>query len=276
MAVALVLWWRMIRFRKCAFGHRRHGGGDASSPEPYAAISRCCCRRYACPDLVGPGRARPSGAGPRWWCRRLPGFRGHLVHLLVAYGAFTVVLMALLAEVAAQSESGGGRPAARLCRRRRDRDAIGSYLAALPAAGGPRPGQRHRRRYLPADGAALTFPMLQFSLLGAICLLGTLAGDARASSAPAGAHWHPARAGRLPVVPAVDAGRIGAHHTLLSFRLRPTLTCCWWQPGAFGFVEAVQAHGEAGSRCHSMARRHQVGRRDRVQQDLAPTCCGRA
>jgi galactan 5-O-arabinofuranosyltransferase len=28
--------------------------------------------------------------------------------------------------------------------------------------------------YPPADGAVLTFPMLQFSLLGALCMLGTL------------------------------------------------------------------------------------------------------
>ena len=30
------------------------------------------------------------------------------------------------------------------------------------------------QHYLPADGAELTFPMLQFSLLGALCMLGTL------------------------------------------------------------------------------------------------------
>ena len=32
------------------------------------------------------------------------------------------------------------------------------------------------QHYLPADGAVLTFPMFQFSLLGALCMLGTLSG----------------------------------------------------------------------------------------------------
>ena len=36
--------------------------------------------------------------------------------------------------------------------------------------------------YLPRDGAELSFPMLQFTLLGALCLLGTLWLVVRATS----------------------------------------------------------------------------------------------
>ena len=77
--------------------------------------------------------------------------------------------------------------------------------------------------YLPADGAELTFPMLQFSLLGAICMLGTLWLVVRARSS--------VRAGALAIgVLAVYLWSLLsmlttlARTTLLSFRLQPTLT----------------------------------------------------
>ena len=51
----------------------------------------------------------------------------------------------------------------------------GDHLAAVPVAGGrirsATPGGA--QHYLPADGAVLTFPMLQFSCW-ALCMLGTL------------------------------------------------------------------------------------------------------
>jgi galactan 5-O-arabinofuranosyltransferase len=94
--------------------------------------------------------------------------------------------------------------------------------------------------YLPADGAELTFPMLQFSLLGAICMLGTLWLVVRARSS--------VRAGALAVgVLAVYLWSLLsmlttlARTTLLSFRLQPTLTVLLVAAGAFGFVEATRA-----------------------------------
>ena len=47
--------------------------------------------------------------------------------------------------------------------------------------------------YLPADGAELTFPMLKFTLLGALCLLGTLLLVVRARSSARPRIWRQSR-----------------------------------------------------------------------------------
>ena len=110
----------------------------------------------------------------------------------------------------------------------------------LAATGRPRSGTGSAQHYLPADGAVLTFPMLQFSLLGALCMLGTVWLIIRARSS--------ARAGALAL------GVLGiylwsllsmlttlAGTTLLSFRLQPTLTVLLAAAGAFGFLEFTTA-----------------------------------
>jgi galactan 5-O-arabinofuranosyltransferase len=90
--------------------------------------------------------------------------------------------------------------------------------------------------YLPADGAALTFPMLTFTLVGALCLLGTLWMVVRAHNS--------VRAGALTIaVLAIYLWSLLsmlatlARTTLLSFRLQPTLTVLLTTAGVFGFVE---------------------------------------
>ena len=94
--------------------------------------------------------------------------------------------------------------------------------------------------YLPADGAELTFPMLKFTLLGALCLLGTLWLVVRARSS--------VRAAGLGIgVLAVYLWSLLsmlatlARVTLLSFRLQPTLTVLLTAAGVFGFVEFSKA-----------------------------------
>lgn len=94
--------------------------------------------------------------------------------------------------------------------------------------------------YLPNDGAVLTFPMLQFSLLGALCMLGTIWLIVRARSS--------VRAGALAVgVLAVYLWSLLsmlttlAGTTLLSFRLQPTLTVLLATAGVFGFLEVSLA-----------------------------------
>lgn len=114
-----------------------------------------------------------------------------------------------------------------------------------PTARDPVSDTGSAQHYLPADGAALTFPMLQFSLLGAICLLGTLWLVMRArSSAPAGALAIGVLAVYLWSLLSMLATL--ARTTLLSFRLQPTLSVLLVAAGAFGFVEAVQALGKRG------------------------------
>ncbi|OOK75545.1 arabinofuranosyltransferase N terminal family protein [Mycobacterium kansasii] len=110
----------------------------------------------------------------------------------------------------------------------------------LRAARDPVSNTGSAQHYLPADGAELTFPMLQFSLLGALCLLGTLWLVIRARSST--------RAGALAIgVLAVYLWSLLsmlttlARTTLLSFRLQPTLTVLLAAAGVFGFVEAAQA-----------------------------------
>ncbi|WP_197504977.1 arabinofuranosyltransferase, partial [Mycobacterium sp. E3305] len=90
-----------------------------------------------------------------------------------------------------------------------------------------------------------TFPMLQFSLLGTICLLGALWLVVRARSS--------VRASALGIgVLAIYLWSLLsmlttlARTTLLSFRLQPTLTVLLVAAGAFGFVEAVRALSARG------------------------------
>ena len=96
------------------------------------------------------------------------------------------------------------------------------------------------QHYLPADGAELTFPMLQFSLLGALCMLGTLWLVVRARSS--------VRAGALAIGvltiylwSLLSMLTTLAGTTLLSFRLQPTLTVLLAAAGAFGFIEVTLA-----------------------------------
>jgi galactan 5-O-arabinofuranosyltransferase len=111
---------------------------------------------------------------------------------------------------------------------------------ALRVARSPVSNSGSAQHYLPADGAELTFPMLQVSLLGTICMLGTLWLVVRTRSS--------VRAGALTVgVLAVYLWSLLsmlttlARTTLLSFRLQPTLTVLLVAAGVFGFLETAQA-----------------------------------
>ncbi len=68
------------------------------------------------------------------------------------------------------------------------------------------------QHYLPADGAVLTFPMLQFSLLGALCMLGTLWLVWRARGRRCGRRAGHRRPVAVRLVAAVDADHPGRHH----------------------------------------------------------------
>jgi galactan 5-O-arabinofuranosyltransferase len=177
--------------------------------------------------------------------------------LLLAYGVFTVLLMALA--LAASRRQLGLKAALDPLLRLAVIGAITAAIGAttwlpylLRAAHGPVSNTGSAYHYLPADGAELTFPMLKFTLLGALCLLGTLWLIVRARSS--------VRAAGLAVgVLAVylwsllsmlaTLGRI----TLLSFRLQPTLTVLLTAAGVFGFVEGTQALAARG-RDHAWGR----------------------
>ena len=178
------------------------------------------------------------------------GFAATWYTLLLGYSAFTVTLMALLLAGARWRQAGRGarlRAAVDPLLRLAVIAVIAIPIAAttwLPflsrAASSPVMDTGSAQHYLPADGAELTFPMLQFSLLGAICMLGTLWLVVRAGSS--------VRAGALGIgVLAIYLWSLLsmlttlARTTLLSFRLQPTLSVLLVAAGVFGFVETVQA-----------------------------------
>jgi len=287
VAVALVLWWRMIRFEYALVVTAATAAVTLAygSPEPYAAMItvllppvlvlawsglRAGARGGWVPEperaagrTVEPERAAGRTVEhptPRGWAAVIGaglflGFAATWYTLLFAFSAFTFALMALLLAGARwhQNRRGDGRkdaldPVRRL--------AVIAVIAAaiasttwtpflLRAAHGPVSNTGSAAHYLPADGAELTFPMLQFSLLGAVCLLGTLWLVVRARSS--------VRAGALAVgVLAIYLWSLLsmlttlARTTLLSFRLQPTLTVLLVAAGAFGFLEATRALSERG------------------------------
>ncbi|KZS67994.1 galactan 5-O-arabinofuranosyltransferase [Mycobacterium ostraviense] len=275
VAVALVLWWRLIRFEYALLVTIATAAVTLaySSPEPYAAMItvllppvlvltwsglRAGDRRRECDATVTPEAERDDGVTlgltttttKAGWAAVVGagvflGFAATWYTLLFAYSAFTVALMALLL-VGSRWRRGGlkaaGDPLRRLAAIGVIAAAIGSstwlpYL--LRAARDPVSNAGSAQHYLPADGAELTFPMLQFSLLGALCLLGTLWLVIRARSST--------RAGALAIgVLAVYLWSLLsmlttlARTTLLSFRLQPTLTVLLAAAGVFGFVEAAE------------------------------------
>ncbi|MFD4443281.1 galactan 5-O-arabinofuranosyltransferase [Nocardia sp. NPDC058519] len=94
--------------------------------------------------------------------------------------------------------------------------------------------------YLPESGAQLAFPMLEFSLRGALCMIGVL--------------WLVVRAGSSRRAQALGIGVVSiylwtllsmtataAGTTLLSFRLEPVLLALLAAAGVFGFVEGSRA-----------------------------------
>ena len=110
----------------------------------------------------------------------------------------------------------------------------------LRAARGPLADTGSAQHYLPADGAVLNFPMLQFSLLGALCMVGTV--------------WLAWRGIRSVRAAALGIGVLSLYGwsllsmlttlggtTLLSFRLQPTLTVLLAAAGVFGFYDLARA-----------------------------------
>jgi galactan 5-O-arabinofuranosyltransferase len=159
--------------------------------------------------------------------------------LLFGYTAFAVALMALAAAAVGRSVG----PILRVAVAAIVAGALASvtwlpYL--MRAAHSPKSKAGVAQHYLPGDGAVLNFPMLQFSLLGALCMLGTvwLAWRARSSvrAAALGIGVLALYAWSLLSMVTTLAGT-----TLLSFRLQPTLTVLLSAAGVFAFIDVTRA-----------------------------------
>ena len=260
VAVALVLWWRMIRFEYALIVTTATAAVTLAygSPEPYSAMITVLLAPVLVLTWSGlrAGGPRAVGLGRGGGCRPLPGVRGHLVH--AAGGLLRV-------HDGADGPAGGRVPLAPGRTEGRARSAVPArrhrghrggdrrhHLVAIFVADALSPVSNtgSALHYLPADGAEMSFPMLQFSLLGAICMLGSVWLVVRALSS--------VRAGALAVgVLAVYLWSLLsmlttlARTTLLSFRLQPTLTVLLVAAGVFGFIEAtgaLAAHGRGWSR----------------------------
>ncbi len=250
VAVALVLWWRLIRFEYALIVTTATAAVTLaySSPEPYSAMITVLLPPVLVLTWSGlrAGTREHSGWAAVVAAGLFLGFAATWYTLLVAFSAFTMVLMALF--LAASRWRQGGlngalEPLRRLAVIAVIAGAIGSTTwlpFLLRAISSPVSNTGSAFHYLPADGAELTFPMLQFTLLGAACMLGTLWLVMRARSS--------VRAGALAIgVLAVYLWSLLsmlttlARTTLLSFRLQPTLSVLLVAAGAFGFVEATLA-----------------------------------
>ena len=242
IVLALVLWVNMIRFEYAlVVSTATAAAALAYSPtEPYAAIIAVLLP----PVFVLAWSGLRGGSRSGGWAAIVGvgvflGAAALSYTLLLAYAAFTMTVMAVLISVARRTLE----PLLRLLVITVISGLIaligwGPYL--LAAARGTPADTGTAQHYLPADGAQLSFPMLQFTLLGALCMLGTLwlVIYARTST----------RAGALAVaVLTVYAWALLSMlttlvgTTLLSFRLQPTLTILLTAAGAFGFIEATRA-----------------------------------
>jgi len=243
VAVAFVLWSNMIRFEYAVAVTTATAAVTLAyaSPEPYSAIIAVLIPPVlvlAWSGLRGGGSTGYSGWAAVVGVGVFLGFCATFYTLLLAYTAFTITLMAMVAAVVRRDV----RPLVRLVVMAVIAISLGAITWApfmIRAARGPLSDTGAAQHYLPGDGAVLTFPMLQFSLLGALCMLGTV--------------WV---AWRFPT--SVRAGALGmgvlglyawsllsmlttlAGTTLLSFRLQPTLSVLLAAAGVFGFIEAAQ------------------------------------
>lgn len=254
VAVALVLWWRMVRFEYALIVTAATAGVTLAygSPEPYSAMITVLLPPMLVLTWSGlraadrPDASGRAGFGAVIGAGIFLGWTATWYTLLFGFSAFAIGLMALwLAGVRWHRD--GVKAALDPLRRLAVIAGIAVVIGCttwLPflvrAARSPISNTGGAAHYLPADGAELTFPMLQFTLLGVVAMIGTLWLVVRARSS--------VRAGALAIgVLAIYLWSLLsmlttlARVTLLSFRLQPTLSVLLVAAGAFGFLEATLA-----------------------------------
>ena len=254
VVLAFVLWASMIRFEYALIVSTATAAATlAYSPsEPYAAMIAVLLPPLFVLAWSGlRGATRGGGWAAVIAVGLFLGVAALFYTLLLAYAAFTLTIMGLVLAVARRRLE----PLLRLAAILVLAGAIalvgwGPYLVA--AISGHPADSGTAQHYLPAAGAQLEVPMLHFTLLGALCMVGTLWLVVRARSST--------RAGALATaVLALYAWSLLSMlrtlfgSTLLSFRLQPTLTILLTAAGAFGFIEATLAiarryHQETGRR----------------------------
>jgi len=242
VVLAMALWSALIRFEYALIVTTATSAVALaySSTEPYSAIITVLIPPVLVLAWSGlRGKTRNGGWAAVIGVGVFLGVTATFYTLLLAYTAFTVAVMATLVAIVRRS----AEPLLRLLVIAGLTVAIGltTWLPfLLRATREPLSNTGSAAHYLPSDGAVLTFPMLQFSLLGALCMLGTLWLAWRA--------WTSVRAAALGIgVLALYAWSLLsmlttlAGTTLLSFRLQPTVTVLLSAAGVLGFVEVTLA-----------------------------------
>jgi galactan 5-O-arabinofuranosyltransferase len=251
IALAFVLWAAMIRFEYALIVSVATAAATlAYSPaEPYAAIITALLPpvfvlawsglRRSADERSTKGAQRSGGWAAVIGVGVFLGIAALFYTLLLGYAAFTLTIMAVLLALTRKRVE----PLLRLLVIYIISGAIallgwGPWL--IGALNGEPADSGTAQHYLPTAGAQLEFPMLHFTLLGALCMVGTLWLVVRARSST--------RAGALAIaVLSVYAWSLLsmlttlAGTTLLSFRLHPTLTVLLTAAGVFGFIETTLA-----------------------------------
>ncbi len=247
VCAAFVLWNKMIRFEYAVIVTTATTAVTLAytAAEPYGAIITV----LLAPALVLGYSGLRATAGSGWSAvigtGVFLGFAALFYTLLTAYGALAITVAAKVVAISRIRRDGWWPAVKEPLLRWLTITGIavalalvfwGPYLAAALSRSQERAASA--QHYLPNEGAELAFPMLQPTMLGGLCLLGTIWLVARARSS--------VRAGALAVgVVSVYLWSLLsmlatlAKTTLLSFRLVPTLTVLLVAAGVFAFIEVA-------------------------------------
>lgn len=239
IVAAFVLWAAMIRFEYALAVTTATAAATLaySSTEPYSAVivvllPPVFVLAWSGLKATGRGWAAILGTGI------FLGIAALFYTLLFGYVAFTLALMALLLAATRRQL----QPLIRVAVIAVVSGAIAAihwapyYLAVLKGHPADKGTAQH---YLPMSGAQLTFPMLDATLLGVMCLIGTLWLVVRARSSTRAAALAMA-VGSVYAWSLLSMLATLARTTLLSFRLQPTLLVLLVAAGTFGFLEAAR------------------------------------
>lgn len=239
IVAAFVLWAAMIRFEYALAVTTATAAATLaySSTEPYSAVivvllPPVFVLAWSGLKATGRGWAAILGTGI------FLGIAALFYTLLFGYVAFTLALMALLLAATRRQL----QPLIRVAVIAVISGVISAihwapyYLAVLKGHPADKGTAQH---YLPMSGAQLTFPMLDATLLGVMCLIGTLWLVVRARSSTRAAALAMA-VGSVYAWSLLSMLATLARTTLLSFRLQPTLLVLLVAAGTFGFLEAAR------------------------------------
>ncbi len=252
VCAAFILWNKMIRFDYALIVSTATAAATLAytSAEPYGAIVTVLL-----PPVLVLGYSALRAPAGRGWAGVVGvgiflGFAALFYTLLTAFGALAITVTATVVAISRWRTDGPGSIKEPLLRWLAVAGIAivialvfwGPYLIAVSQASFEKAASAWH--YLPNDGAELSFPMLQPTMLGGLCLLGTVWLVVRAPRSLNGQGSVRAGALAIGVVSVYLWSLLSmlatlAKTTLLSFRLVPTLTVLLTAAGVFAFLEVA-------------------------------------